>query len=66
MLVGSLPVGSEDVDPGDEIEAAVARLRGKSMISADTHCPSCGVEVQQGDAFCTQCGVSLTVAKADR
>ena len=59
MLVGSSPSQVFQNAPVDEIEAAVARIRGKSSVSSEGHCPSCGAEVQRDDAFCTRCGTSL-------
>ncbi len=50
--------------PDDEIEAAVARLRGKSPAISPGYCPSCGAEVQANDAFCTRCGTSLQRVEA--
>jgi len=62
-LVGSSARPVMSVSPEDEVEAAVARLRGKSATAIDGYCPSCGSEVQKGDAFCTSCGTSLQVAE---
>ena len=61
-LVGSASSPVSYKDPDDEIEAAVARLRGKSSTSTAGYCPSCGAEVQRDDAFCTRCGTSLKIA----
>jgi hypothetical protein len=58
-LVGSAPIQAVGALDEDEIEAAVARLRGKDMPTTSGYCPSCGTAVQQGDAFCTRCGTSL-------
>jgi hypothetical protein len=59
VLIGGAPSQAKDADAEDEIEAAVARLRGKDKPLASGYCPSCGNAVQQGDAFCTRCGTSL-------
>jgi hypothetical protein len=63
-LVGGTPVPDSKAAPDDEIEAAVARLRGKSPVSSAGYCPSCGAGVQSGDAFCTHCGTSLQATEA--
>lgn len=42
----------------DEIEAAVARLRG-SKSPSDRFCHSCGAPIISGDRFCAKCGVDL-------
>jgi predicted nucleic acid-binding Zn ribbon protein len=42
----------------DEIEAAVARLRG-SKGTSDRFCPSCGAAIVPGDQFCAKCGAGL-------
>lgn len=63
LLGGSSPSLVKNISPEDEVEAAVARLRGKTAIIAGGYCPSCGTEVQMGDAFCTSCGTSLQVAE---
>jgi hypothetical protein len=42
----------------DEIEAAVARLRGGKETS-DRFCPSCGAAIVPGDLFCAKCGAGL-------
>jgi hypothetical protein len=63
MLVGSSPSLVSSAATEDEIEAAVARLRGKSRASTDGYCPSCGAEVQNEDAFCTSCGTSLQMSQ---
>ena len=55
----SVPVNKAE----DDIEAAVARIRGKEPGSKDGFCPACGAEVQQGDAFCTRCGQTLKVVE---
>ena len=62
-LVGSSASPVMSVSPEDEVEAAVARLRGKSTPAIVGYCPTCGSEVQKGDAFCTSCGTSLQVAE---
>ena len=59
-LTGSLPAPTDETE--DEIEAAVARLRGKERELVGGFCPSCGTEVQDGDAFCTRCGHTLEVS----
>ena len=58
-LVGSTPAQVVVKSADDEIEAEVARLRGKTHENTAGYCPSCGAEVQEGDAFCTRCGTSL-------
>jgi hypothetical protein len=58
-LTGGTPVRADQAD--DDIEAAVARLRGKDRQSMGGFCPACGAEVQDGDAFCTRCGQTLDV-----
>lgn len=63
LLGGSSPNLVKNISPEDEVEAAVARLRGKTAIITGGYCPSCGTEVQMGDAFCTSCGTSLQVAE---
>lgn len=62
-LIGSTPSAAEGVRTGDEIEAAVARLRGKPISPTGIFCPSCGAGVQEGDAFCVRCGTSLQVSE---
>ena len=49
-------LGSHSMD--DEIEAAVARLRGGKGTS-DRFCPSCGTAIVSGDLFCAKCGAEL-------
>lgn len=52
---------SEDGGLEAEIEAEVAALRGDAARGGETHfCPSCGVEVQPSDRFCTRCGEPLS------
>lgn len=58
-MVGSSHAPALQAAPVDDIEAAVARIRGKSISGAAAFCPSCGAEVQSGDAFCTRCGSTL-------
>jgi hypothetical protein len=43
----------------DEIEAAVARMRGLES-SQDSFCHACGTAIVSGDRFCAKCGVDLT------
>jgi hypothetical protein len=62
-VVGSSPSQVVQHGPDDEIEAAVARLRGKTSTVAAGDCPSCGADVQLDDAFCTRCGISLQVTE---
>jgi hypothetical protein len=62
-LVGTSPSQVVHKVPDDEIEAAVARLRGKSSALTAGYCPSCGAEVQHDDAFCTRCGTSLQITE---
>ena len=62
-LVGNAPAQVVVKSADDEIEAAVARLRGKTHESTAGYCPSCGSEVQEGDAFCTHCGTSLEISE---
>lgn len=45
----------------DDIEAAVARLRGVKP-SQDQFCHACGAEIVSGDRFCAKCGADLTKA----
>ncbi len=59
-LVGAMP--DPGTGQGDEIEAEIARIRGKGKPTGGGFCPHCGAEVQAGDAFCTRCGTSLVVA----
>jgi hypothetical protein len=59
-LTGGITVPVAETE--DDIEAAVARLRGKARESTGGFCPSCGGAVQEGDAFCTHCGQTLKVA----
>lgn len=54
-------------DSGEELEEAVAELRGASSVpdsqiaEADAHgtCPSCGEAIHHGDRFCSNCGEAL-------
>jgi hypothetical protein len=48
----------KSVTVDDEIEAAVARLRGAKP-SSDRFCHACGEEIVTGDRFCAKCGVEL-------
>ena len=61
-LVGSTPRPVLTTNPADEIESAVARIRGKTAGAVAGYCPSCGAGVQQDDAFCTRCGTSLQLS----
>jgi hypothetical protein len=62
-LVDSAPRLAVADFPEDEIEAAVAKLRGRTAPSRAGFCPSCGNEVQPGDAFCIRCGTQLKVTE---
>lgn len=42
-----------------EIEAEVARRRGKASCRAPAHCTQCGTPVQRGDRFCGCCRATL-------
>jgi predicted nucleic acid-binding Zn ribbon protein len=42
----------------DDIEAAVARLRG-GKTEGDRFCHSCGAAIVPGDRFCAKCGTEL-------
>lgn len=57
-------LGQADTSPGGDdleaqLEAAVARIRGKGGETPGGFCPQCGREVMAGDAFCVRCGASL-------
>lgn len=58
-LVGLETSPVEPVSVDDEIESAVARIRGTGQSQAQGFCPTCGAEVQKGDRFCTHCGTAL-------
>ncbi len=58
-LAGLEGTSTEPVRLEDEIESAVARLRGSRAAESSAFCPSCGEAVQAGDRFCTHCGTSL-------
>ncbi|MGD2162629.1 MAG: zinc ribbon domain-containing protein [Anaerolineales bacterium] len=57
--VGLETTSVDSVKMEDEIESAVARLRGIGGSQSPAFCPSCGEAVQQGDRFCTHCGTAL-------
>lgn len=61
-LIGQAPDSSRETAADEEIEAAVTRLRGKTSRPDLGYCPSCGIEIQRDDAFCTRCGTSLQIA----
>ena len=58
-MVGLETSPLEPVSVEDEIESAVARIRGTGQSQGQGFCPTCGVEVQAGDRFCTHCGTPL-------
>jgi hypothetical protein len=66
LFFGSAPGLVKGASPDDAIEAAVANLRAKGAVPRAGYCPSCGAEVQDGDAFCTRCGTSLQFAEGTR
>jgi hypothetical protein len=55
---------AEPVRLEDEIESAVARIRGSGAGISSAFCPSCGEAVQEGDQFCTHCGSPLKKEQA--
>jgi hypothetical protein len=54
----------EPVRLDDEIESAVARIRGAEGQESPEFCPACGEQVQKGDRFCTHCGTALKQGEA--
>lgn len=47
-----------------EIEAAVARVRGKRGAESLRRCQSCGAEVYPDDRFCVRCGAPVSQVEA--
>jgi hypothetical protein len=63
--VGLEATAEEPVNVEDEIESAVARIRGTKGLESSAFCPSCGEAVQTADRFCTHCGTSLSTEEAE-
>ncbi len=52
-------MGEEYQELEAEIEAEVARRRGRASFPAAPHCTQCGSPVQRGDHFCGCCGAPV-------
>ena len=52
-------ISTEEMDLENEIEAAVARLRGVGGGIVVGNCDSCGGPVGERDRFCARCGAEL-------
>ncbi len=63
-MVGLEASPVEPVSVEEDIESAVARIRGKGGSESIGFCPSCGEAVQIGDRFCTHCGTALKTEEA--